>query len=356
MPATPDESQFLNRFELLLAEGRAADASEYLGDLLPQLNGAARQRAEASILVARACAAKWRNDPRYVQRLREFFTALSAARWTTVLANRPELLAELCADALSNDIAADFCRALVAERALVLPVARVARGTWPLTVRVLGEFGVTRDGVPIHWRAGGSTRAFDVLRVLATAKGHVCTMQHLQDSLWPDAGARANAACDEALDHLSRLLGRSDLIEQRDGKVRFATDKVWVDLDQWEVKLAGALWSNPDGLTTDDEMQRAIDEFPGALLSTEPLTSWSAPAAERIRSAFVEVVLRLGHRREERGDIQKACDAYVRALEVYPNCDRCLDALRAARALGESRRQVYSAADVLRRRSEAADT
>jgi DNA-binding SARP family transcriptional activator len=170
------------------------------------------------------------------------------------------------------------------------------------------------------------------------AKDHACSAEQLCDWLWPDAdGALAKAACEQALHRLRRLLGRADLLVHREGKLRLAADAVWVDLDHWEARLAGALRRDPYRTISDAQLERAVAEFPGPLVSSEPPAPWLMPAAERVRSSFIEVALRLGKRFEERGDWPKACEAYLRALDVYPTSERCYEALLQARlAMGDA--------------------
>ena len=174
------------------------------------------------------------------------------------------------------------------------------------------------------------------MRALAVAKDHTCAAQQLYDWLWPDAdGDQAKAACEQALHRLRRLLGSADLIVQREGKLRLATDKVWVDLDQWEAAVAGGLRSKDEA--SGDAVERAFAEFPGPLLRNEPSASWFTPAAERVRGSFVELAVRLGMRFEQRGDLVRACDVYQRSLDAYPTSERVYEALLRVRlAMGDA--------------------
>src|SRR5262249_55164164 len=154
----------------------------------------------------------------------------------------PDLLAELCADALDLGIEPEFCRSLITRRALVSPALRPARWPWELRVHVMGDFRLDRDGAPPDLGPKPPTRPLGILRVLAAAQAHACAAQQLYDGLWPDAdGDQAKAACEQALRRLRRLIGRADVIVQREGKLRLATDRVWVDLDHWEAIVAAGL-------------------------------------------------------------------------------------------------------------------
>ena len=329
---------FITKFQVLLAERKASAAAAFLTDLLPLYSGAIRQRTETCVLVARACQAKWNGEADYPHRLRECLRQLQAANWPAILLNLPELLSELCADALQHDIEPELCRTLITRRALVPPAERPVQWPWPLRVHVLAEFALDRDGRRVDLGPKPPIRSLEIIRVLAVAKDHACSSEQLCDWLWPDAdGAQAKAAYEQALHRLRRLLGRGDLLVHREGKLRLAADAVWVDLDHWDVTLASALRRDPHRTIGDAELERAVAEFPGPLVSSDPQAPWLMPAAERVRSSFIEVALLLAKRFEERGYWSKVCEVYLRALDVYPTSERCYEALLRARlAMGDA--------------------
>jgi DNA-binding SARP family transcriptional activator len=201
----------------------------------------------------------------------------------------------------------------------------------------MGEFRLDRDGAPLDFGPKPPTRSLDIVRALAVAKDHTCGAQQIYDWLWPDAdGDQAKAACEQALHRLRRLLGSADLIVQREGKLRLATDKVWVDLDRWDAIVAAGSPAGSDEASS-AELERAFAEFPGPLLQNEPSARWFMPAAERVRGSFVELAVRLGRRFEQRGDGRKACDVYQRALDAYPTSERIYEALLRVRlAMGDA--------------------
>ena len=323
---------FITKFQVLLASGQADLAADFLTALLPLYTGALRQRTETCVLMAGACRAKWTQDSSYAERLRQSFAALRAANWPAILLNVPHLLAELCADALDLGIDPELCRSLIVRRALVPPARRPRLWPWPVRVHVLGGFSLDRDGIRVDLGPKPPSRSLDIVRVLAVAKDHTCSSQQIYDLLWPDAeGDQAKSAFEQALHRLRRLLGTHDVIVQRGGKLRLEPDKVWVDLDAWESRLAAALSQDP--AATEDEIERAFTEFPGPLQHSadEPAASWFIAAAERVRRSYVEVAMRLGRRLEQRGETQKAADAYLRALHAYPTCEPCWEGLLGAR-------------------------
>lgn len=134
------------------------------------------------------------------------------------------------------------------------------------------------------------------------------------------------AACEQALHRLRKLLGHADFVVQREGKLRLAPDKVWVDLEDWETRLGRAL--KHDVAAEAEEVFRA---FPGPLFHDEGSAHWALPAVERVRSKLVDLALRLGRRLEAGANRDAAVSVYLRALDLYPTSERCYEALLRAR-------------------------
>jgi len=203
----------------------------------------------------------------------------------------------------------------------------VERWPWLLKIRLLGDFGLERDGAVLDLGVKPPTRALDILLALAVAKDHSVSLEKLQDWLWPDLdGDQARAACEQALHRLRKLLGQADFVIQREGKLRLATDKVWVDLGAWEARLKQAQMSK-----TPMELERALRDFPGPLLPHDRLTNWLMPAAERLRSQFIDLTGRVAAERAAQGDDEEARSLYLRALDFYP------DSVSISKALIEGR-------------------
>lgn len=313
---------FITLFQLLLADRKPAQAAEFLEARLPLFDGAVLRRTEACVRIARALEAKWAGDAEYPSRLGVAVEAVRETGWVAILINLPLLLAELCADAIDGGIATEFCRALIGQRRLSPPQRRPARWPWTLAVHVLGGFRLERDGVPLDPGPKPPTRSLDILQALALARDHSCRLEELQDWFWPDAdGDRAKAACEQALHRLRRLLGRSDLVLQREGRLRLAPDRVWVDLDDWEDRLRqGLAEAGPDS-------DRLILDFPGPVQPRGGDAGWSLPAADRLRDRFLDLALHLGRRYEQQGDAGRARGLYLRALDLYPGSARIHEAL-----------------------------
>jgi LuxR family maltose regulon positive regulatory protein len=219
----------------------------------------------------------------------------------------------------------EFCRSMICNQDLLASFRRPASQPWPIKVHILGGFRLERDGSPLDLGHKTPTRTLDILRVLAISQGHTCPIECLQDWLWPDLdGDQARAACGQALHRLRKLLGRADVVVQREGKLRLAADKVWVDLVDWEARLEQALAANAGA---GPELEQLLFNFPGPLLLHERIATWCLPAAERVRRDVIELAIRIGKHCEARNDAAKARTVYLRALDFYPDSATIYSAL-----------------------------
>lgn len=310
---------YIEKFQVLLKDRKPKEAVALLTDLLPHLSRSALKRTELCILAATVLEAKWNGDSRYTDHLRAFLVKLRRVSWPMVLSNLPELLAELIGDALDHDIEAGVCRSMIRNRQLVAPSRRPASWPWPIKVHVLGGFRLERDGKTLDLGTKPPTRALDILRALAISPDQSCSLETLQDRIWPDLdGDRGKAACEQALYRLRKLLGLPDLVIQREGALRLAAEKVWVDLAAWEGQLKHGAAVNAQEPASAAELERVFFQFLGPLLFPERVAAWSLPVAERVRSELIDLVIRLGRQYEARGDAGRARSIYLRALDFYP--------------------------------------
>ncbi|WP_292671203.1 hypothetical protein, partial [Mesorhizobium sp.] len=334
-------AHYITKFQVLLADRKPREAATLLSDLLPRLDGGARKRTEICILAADALESLWDGDSHYSDRLKIFMEALRDISWPMVLLNVPDLLAELLGDALERGIEPKLCRSLIGERRLDAPQRRPVAWPWPLKVHVLGGFRLELDGNPLHLGAKPPTKALDILRVLAISKDNTCSLETLQDWLWPDLdGDQARAACEQALHRLRKLLGRIDLIVQREGKLRLASDKVWVDLADWDARLKAVMTTNGEALRA--EAEALFLAFPGPLFLHERASFWSLAAAEKVRRDLIDLGLRIGQRLEATGNAHEARSIYLRTLDHYPDAGPVCKALIKERL---ARRDFEAAVD-----------
>lgn len=311
---------FVTQFQVLLGSGDAAGAASYLEGVVALFDDALRERTEVCIAAAETVMRRQSGEPDYHASLAAFIQRLRAANWPAVLLNLPRILAALCADALDHGIEEEFCCALIARRCLAPPASAPARWPWALKIYVLGPFRLERDGVALDLGPKPPTRSLDILRLLAISRDHACHIDALADQFWPDAdGDRAKAACEQALHRLRKLLGRVDLVIQREGRLHLAPDLVWVDLADWQARLDALDANDAENLAA---LQRAFASFRGPLLVHQRKEAWWARSADRVRGRFLDLALTLGGSYEAAGGGDAARQVWRAAIAHYPDSSR----------------------------------
>jgi DNA-binding SARP family transcriptional activator len=318
---------FVTHFQVLLADRKPAEAARFLEALLPQFDGALRERTRVCMLAAGACAGRAERTSDCRERLLEFMRAMRAANWPVVLINLPEQLSQLCGDALAHGAEPAYAREVIATRRLRPPASRPEQWPWTVRIHVLGEMRVECEGRDLTLGAKAPTRSLDVLRALATARHRSCSIENIYDWLWPDHdGDKAKAACEQALHRLRRLLGAADALVLREGRLHLNAELVWVDMDCWESGVAEALAPGQSGRDAEAVMRRVFEAFGGPILQTGP-RPWLLPAAERVRGKYLDLAHRLSELCEARADHQAARSVLLRALDMYPTASRCYERL-----------------------------
>jgi LuxR family transcriptional regulator, maltose regulon positive regulatory protein len=75
-------------------------------------------------------------------------------------------------------------------------------------------------------------------------------------------------------------------------------------------------------------------DFPGPLLPHDRLASWLLPAAEKLRSRYIDLAIEIGEKCSAQGDGEAARALFLRALDFYP------DAISITKALVEGRKAM----------------
>lgn len=220
----------------------------------------------------------------------------------------PDVLANVCAEALAAGIEVDYARELIRRHRLVPPRSPGLRNTWswPLRIHVLGRFEVLIDDRLVVSRGKAQKKTLELLKALVALGGRDVDASALADALWPDAeGDAARSAFDMALHRLRKLLGRDDSVLVRDGKASLNDDLCWLDV-----------WAFERGLDEGGEaMPHALALYRGLLLPSEPDSRWMLPARERLRRRYLRTVLAVGRAAEQRSQWREAAALYENGLE-----------------------------------------
>ncbi len=185
-----------------------------------------------------AYAALQRNDE--ADALRQLRTALRVARECgyrhgPMLFLCGDMMARLCALALTHGIEADIAHDIVVRNQLKAPPQADEAWPWAVRVRALGALAVEIGGAPMASSRKESRRLLELLGVLAAHGNTPLPQDQIADALWPDAeGDAARNALDNALHRLRKALGGDDRIVLRQGALALNPQRCWTDVGALE--------------------------------------------------------------------------------------------------------------------------
>jgi DNA-binding SARP family transcriptional activator len=165
----------------------------------------------------------------------------------------------------------------------------------PVTITLLGGFGVTVDGVPTAGRGWSRRSAAAVVKVLALAPGHRLHRERLMDLLWPDEPpSRSAPKLHKAAHFARRAAGRADAIVLRDDVVwLFPGALVTVDATRFE-QLARAAVGEGDPAAA----REALAWYRGELLPEDRYEDWATDRRELLHLRRLELLRVAGEWRE----------------------------------------------------------
>ncbi len=142
-----------------------------------------------------------------------------------------DMMARLCAFALTHGIEADIARDIAMRNQLKAPPQADDSWPWAVRVRALGALTVEIGGAPMASSRKESRRLLELLGVLAAHGSTPLPQDQIADALWPDAdGDAARNALDNALHRLRKALGGDDRIVLRQGALALNPQRCWTDV------------------------------------------------------------------------------------------------------------------------------
>ena len=194
-------------------------------------------------------------------------------------------LADLCALALDSGIETEHVLGLVRRLALAAPAGYGSeRWPWEVRVRLFGPIAVVAGGAPLKFKTKARRRPLDVFAAMIACGDRGRTAQAIAAMLWPESdGDLAHHALETATYRLRRLVG-DDIVQHRQGELRFDTGRCWVDALAFETFLnrAAAFLQRRDlrgGLTA---AEGAVALYRAPFLS-DRVEPWVLATRERFR-------------------------------------------------------------------------
>jgi DNA-binding SARP family transcriptional activator len=205
----------------------------------------------------------------------------------------------------------------------IAPVRRAAAP--PLSVRLLGGFGLELEGRPVDL-SSVRPRARALLRLLALYAGAPVHHETIEAAMWPEAGAEAASRnLHVAIAGLRRVLeptaGRGSFqLLRRDGDAyRLALpDAAEVDLIRFERALAAGRQARERGDSSGALLafQEALDTYAGELLPEDGPAEWVSDRRELARLGAVEAAQQLAQLHLDRGDVEAAAQTASAGLRI----------------------------------------
>jgi LuxR family maltose regulon positive regulatory protein len=249
----------------------------------------------------------WRDGAREeaVARLRTLFPACREASYFGFLRQSPEVIAPLFVLALEQGIEPDYVRALIRQRKLPPPSPDIPDWPWPLALRTLGEFAISRDGQPLVSKGKAQKKPLELLKALIAHGGRGADAAMLTALVWPDAeGDDAKTSFDSNLYRLRKLLNADGALQLSDGKLSLNPDLVWLDVWAFEAALE-------EGRT-----DAALALYRGHFLVLDAAPPWALATRDRLQAKLIRAVLAAGGAYEERREWARARALYERALDL----------------------------------------
>jgi hypothetical protein len=110
------------------------------------------------------------------------------------------------------------------------------------------------------------------------------------------------------LHRLRRILPQPDLIVQRDGRLKLASERIWIDLEDWEQQPVGT------GVAALDRLR----EFRGPLVQPDRLSPRAGDVADRVRGEYLAQVKRCVDSLVQEHSFERALQILYVALGHYP--------------------------------------
>jgi LuxR family transcriptional regulator, maltose regulon positive regulatory protein len=142
-----------------------------------------------------------------------------------------DMMARLCAFALTHGALPEIARDIVVRNQLKAPPQADDAWPWAVRVRAFGALAVEIGGAPMASSRKESRRLLELLGVLAAHGNTPVPQDQIADALWPDAdGDAARNALDNALHRLRKALGGDDRIVLRQGALALNPQRCWTDV------------------------------------------------------------------------------------------------------------------------------
>jgi len=225
-----------------------------------------------------------------------------------------------------------------------------------LRIYLLGGFRVSLGDQEIPASRWRSTKARDLIKLLALTQDQRLHRDQLMELLWPELEPKA------AANNLYQVLFTARRILEPTGTHRFLLlqdenlflcpgETVWVDVEAFRATINKA-----QGSYHPADYQAALDLYPGDLLPEDLYKDWADAPRESLRLEHQSHMLAYAQLLERLGEYTSAIGIFQEVHKLYPACEEAhVGLMRCYASLGQRQQAVRSyqaLKDVLRRELE----
>ncbi|HHH36037.1 MAG TPA: hypothetical protein ENK48_04315 [Gammaproteobacteria bacterium] len=230
---------------------------------------------------------------------------------------RPRIMAELCAEALRQDIETLYVQSLVRRRAIIPQSAPydIPHWPWPVRIYTMGRFGLTVEDQTPPFGRKTPRKALLLLKLLIALGGRGVSQARVMDILWPQTEGDLSAkSLSVLLVRLRKLLGQPRILESGTGHLTLDPRLCWVDVWAFERALPGEDCPDAEAVA---RLEYALPLYQGPFLG-EDEEPWFLAMRQRLHYRFLAGVERLGELLEKSGRWEEAGRWYLHGIETDP--------------------------------------
>lgn len=196
-----------------------------------------------------------------------------------------------------------------------------------LHFRCFGHFEIHREGALVAPEMFKRRKAQTLLKILLVNAGRPTPIETLIEWLWPEVDPRVGANRLYVVVHTLRALiepagasGGWSLVRTSGDQYLLDLDGCWLDLEQFRAAIATGrrAESAGDALRALTAYDAATRLYRGDLLEDNPFDEWCLMEREHLRETYVDALQRIAAISHDRGELDRAIDAWRRALRVDP--------------------------------------
>jgi DNA-binding SARP family transcriptional activator len=245
-------------------------------------------------------------------------TAITEAQYlpqaAQVCAVFPRAVAQLCAEALRENIVPECTRRLIERHRLPAPAGVGQHWPWPYKVYVLGRFRLLKANSPVRFSRRAPRIPLELLQALIAFGATEVPARALIDALWPDSeGDAGYHALESALYRLRQLLGAPDALRMANSQLSLDRSQFWVDMWEFEDELR-----NTRGTATNhtEHVGRIRELYEGHFLEHESEKPWALKTRQTLRDRFLRYMRDAARMYESRNLWREAATVYQSGLEL----------------------------------------